>query len=51
MVHVQLDTEISKKVTEDPTYAIPEIQKMRVQNAIDKTNELITQSEKLLEEV
>lgn len=51
MIYTNLNEVLSKNVMDDPTYAIPEILKMRVQDTIDKTNELVEQSKKLLGEV
>ena len=48
MIYSHLEMVISKNTMDDLTYAIPEIQMMRVQASIEKTNELIAQSEKLI---
>jgi len=51
MTYSHLEMTMSKKVSDDLTYAIPEIQKLRIEAIIAKSNEAVTQSEKLIEEV
>jgi len=51
MTYTNLNEVISKSTMDDLTYAIPEIQKLRIEAVIAKSNEAVTQSEKLLEEV
>jgi len=51
MTYSHLEMVISKNTMDDLIYAIPEIQKLRIEAVIAKSNEAVTQSEKLLEEV
>jgi len=51
MIYTNLNEVISKSTMDDLTYAIPAIQKLRIEAVIAKSNEAVTQSEKLLEEV
>ena len=51
MTYTNLNEVISETTMDNLTYDIPAIQKLRIEAVIAKSNGVVTQSEKLLEEV